>query len=132
MNRMKRNTRRGVAAVEAALALPLLVVLVFGSIELARGIFFKQSLSIAAYEGARAVSRAGATNADAETRIGEFLASRNITNYQIRFNPDVTTETPRGTRLNVTVIAPLPNGGLGPLGLLSGETYRKRVRMVRL
>ena len=126
------TSRRAVAAVEAALTLPLLVLLVFGSIELGRGIFFKQTLSIAAYEGARAVSRAGATSADGQTRIDEFMASRQVTGYSVTFSPPVTTVTPRGTQLTVTVSAPVPGGGLGPLQLLWGQTYSKQVHMVRL
>ena len=51
--RVSAKRRGGTAAVEAAVSLPLLIVLVFGAIEVASGVFLSQTLAIAAYEGAR-------------------------------------------------------------------------------
>ena len=48
-----RATRRGVAAVELAVCLPVIILLVFGAIEASSFIFLKQSLNVAAYEGIR-------------------------------------------------------------------------------
>lgn len=120
------------AAVEAAIALPLLVLLVFGAMELANGIFLNQSLSIAAYEGARAVCRSGASSAHGESRVAEILSARNIEDYSVSISPNVTSNTPRGTELRVTVTATAPSRGLGPLRLLAGRSFSKRVIMVRL
>lgn len=124
--------RRGAAAVEAAVALPVLLALVFGSIELANGIFLKQTLSIAAYEGARSVTRPGATSADAQARIEEFLSARGITNYTVTILPEATAETPRCTQMTVQIAAPLGTNFLPPLRLLSGVAIEKSVCMVRL
>ena len=57
---------RGAAAVEFALILPILVVLVFGIIAFGYMLSFRQALSQAAAEGGRAaaVKPAGTTNAD--------------------------------------------------------------------
>ena len=46
-----RRTRRAVAAVEFAVCLPVIIMLVFGAIEASSFIFLKQSLNVAAYEG---------------------------------------------------------------------------------
>ena len=46
-------SRSGVAAVEFAVCLPVLVVLILGSIECCSMIFLRQSLAIVAYEGLR-------------------------------------------------------------------------------
>lgn len=117
---------------EAAVTLPMLLMLVFGSIELANGIFLKQTLSIAAYEGARAVTRPGASSAEAHVRIEEILAARGVTDYTVTISPEATADTPRRTQMRVTVVAPSGTTFLPPLRLLSGIAIEKTVCMVRL
>jgi Flp pilus assembly protein TadG len=124
--------RRGVAAAETAITLPLLITLVFGSIEIANGVFLRQSLTVAAYEGARAVSRSGATNADGEARVQEALAARDITDYTVSFSPTVTEDTVRGTQLTVTVTAPASAYSFGLVRFMEGRTLTRQFRMVRL
>jgi hypothetical protein len=100
-------------------------------------IFLKQSLSIAAYEGVRAATRPGATAAQANIRIGEVLASRNVSSYSVQYTTEnsaaleVTPTTPRGTLLTVTVES--SNGGenFGPLRLFTGRTLQCQATMVR-
>ena len=52
-HKQHRGERRGVAAVEFAVCLPVIILLVFGAIEASSFIFLKQSLNVAAYEGIR-------------------------------------------------------------------------------
>jgi Flp pilus assembly protein TadG len=52
--RLLRRDRRGAAAVEFAIAFPLLAVLAFGAIDFGRAFFLRNSLITAAREGARA------------------------------------------------------------------------------
>ena len=63
--RTTRSNRRGIAAVELAVCLPVIVLLVFGSIEASSFIFLKQSLNVSAYEGIREAIRVGSNNAAA-------------------------------------------------------------------
>lgn len=136
-SRANRQRRSGAAVVETALLLPLLVLLAFGSIELSNMVFLKQSLSIAAYEGARTATKPGSTAAQADTRIQEILASRNVTSYSVQYTTTnsapivITPITPRGTQLTVTVES--SNGGaqFGPLRLFTGRTLRCQTTMVR-
>lgn len=66
MLRINRRSDRGTAAVELALVMPLLLVLLLGTIGFGRAFHTKLELSNAAQEGARTlVFRAGATTADA-------------------------------------------------------------------
>lgn|GEM_PF-2733391 len=51
--------RSGLAATEFAVCLPILLAIVIGTIEACSMVYLKQSLSVAAYEGARAALRAG-------------------------------------------------------------------------
>ena len=133
----RRQRRCGAAVVETALLLPVLVLLAFGSIELSNMVFVKQSLSIAAYEGARTVSKPGSTAAQSDTRIREVLTARNLTSYSVQYTTaasvpiNITSTTPRGTQLTVTVQS--NNGGLafGPMRLFTGRTIRCQTTMVR-
>lgn len=124
--------RRGAAAIETAVALPLLVILVFGSIELANAVFLKQSLNMAAYEAAKVITRPGDNNTLATTRCQQVLAMRKISNYTLTITPTVTARTPTGTQVTVTITAPSSNLSYGPLRFMAGKTSQTTVKMVRL
>ena len=64
--------RHGAATVEFAVVLPLLVLLVFGSVELTRGLMLRHSADNAAYEAARTAIVPGATAEEAITRATEL------------------------------------------------------------
>lgn len=123
--------RRGLASVETAVALPVIVFLLFGSIELANGVFLKQALSVAAYEGVRAATYPLATTAEAQARVAQVLASRNVTNYQVTITPKVDATTARGTQVKVTVSAAANTYSLGVVRLFDGETLKAEACMVR-
>ena len=128
----RKSRRLGAATVEAAITLPLLFVFVFGSIELANGIFLKQSLTIAAYEGARTATRAGGTATQAQQRIQDVLSSRGITDQSVTISPNVNAATPRGTMVTVTVQVSSDSVAIGPLHLLQGAFLQQSAVMVRL
>ena len=70
--------RGGVATVEFAFILPVLITLTLGTMDLCNVIFLKEAVSIAAYEGARQGVNRNRTNADARARIIDFLDQRGI------------------------------------------------------
>ena len=117
---------------ETAVALPLLVILVFGAIEMANAVFLKQSMNLAAYEAAKVVTRPGTNEALARTRCDQIMAIRKATNYTLAFSPTVTTATPRGTEVTVTLTAPATNLSYGPVRFMTGKTLSTTVVMVRL
>src|SRR5690606_22121939 len=127
----RRCLRRGVAAVEAAIALPLLILLVFGAIEVANGIFLTQALSVAAYEGAREAVRPGGTAEQTQERIADVLSRRGISNYAIEIEPAISDSTPRGTPITVEVQAPMNSFVQHSVGILGGRTSSRRACMVR-
>jgi Flp pilus assembly protein TadG len=110
--------------------LPVLVLLAFGSIELANMVHLRQSLSIAAYEGARVATRPGATSAQADTRIAEILSVRGVAEYTVQYSPAITGSLARGTMISVDIRTTTP-AGLGPIRLLAGREVRARTVMVR-
>jgi len=65
--------RRGTAAVETALTLPILIAAVLGIVELGRGIMVSQILETAARNGARLAINQGTTNAQVTSNVQTFL-----------------------------------------------------------
>ena len=126
------QSRLGTAATEMAVAMPLLITLVFGSMELANAVFLRQSLNMAAYEAAKVITRPGSNEVLARSRCGEVLAVRKVTAYTLNFSPTVTTATPRGTQVTVTLSATAANLSYGPVQFMSGKTMTSTVVMVRL
>lgn len=122
---------------ETALLLPLMVLLAFGSIELSNMVFLKQTLAIAAYEGARAATKPGASATQADVRISEVLTARKVTRYSVSYTTEksaplsVTPSTQRGTLVTVTVRSSNGGSNFGPLRLFTGRTLRCRTTMVR-
>lgn len=72
------KSRSGAACVEAAFALPILFTLTFGTMDVCSSIFLKESVTIAAYEGARVGVARGGTNQMVRQRIFQFLDERGI------------------------------------------------------
>jgi Flp pilus assembly protein TadG len=78
---VKTRNRRGVASVEFAMVLPALLVLTLGTLDLCSMMFLKETVVLAAYEGARAGVNRGNTDADAVERVTEFLDERGVVHH---------------------------------------------------
>lgn len=126
------RARAGAAALEAAISVPLLVTIVFGAIEISNAIYLRQSLNMAAYEAAKVVTKPGANETLARTRCAEILNIRNVSNYTLTFTPTITTATPRGTSVTVTLTGNASNLSYGPVSFMAGKNITARVVMVRL
>ena len=70
--------RRGTAAVELAICLPVLSLVIFGSIEMCNVIHLKQTLTEVGYVGALVGSQPRATEVEIVQRVQTVLAARNI------------------------------------------------------
>ena len=68
--------RRGVATVEFAVLLPIMVLILLGTIECTSMIFLQQSLEIVCYETVRTAARPQAFSADAQARATEIITDR--------------------------------------------------------
>ncbi len=123
--------RRGVAAAEFAVCLPVIVLLVFGSMEASSFIFLKQSLNVAAYEGIREAVRNGSTNADATDRADNILTSRDVQGFAINFpNGDVSV-VPRGEEVVIEVTAPTDSNSPLAGQFITNRLLTARVVMVK-
>ncbi|MFH5824269.1 TadE/TadG family type IV pilus assembly protein [Georgenia sp. AZ-5] len=106
---MSRNQRdRGAAAVEFALVLPLLLLLVAGIAEFGRAYHLQTTLSGAAREGVRVMALHNDDDA-ARATVKASAPSLGLTNSQIRVTPTTcmtSTATPTATA-TVTVTYPM-------------------------
>ena len=73
------NRNHGSAAVEAAICLPLIILLMLGTLEVCAGFYLKESLTVAAYEGARTGVKRRATESDVEDQVRAILEARDVT-----------------------------------------------------
>lgn len=129
--RHRRDSRGGTAAVEFAVCLPLIVTLIFASIEGANAIYLKQTLTTAAYEGAREAARTGGLHADAVAAAQAVLDAKGVSGYTITITPTVTLSTSSGTEVHATVTAPASANAIGPQFYYQSATLRAEVDMVR-
>lgn len=112
--RNAKTARRGVATVELAVCLPLLVLFCFGAIEACSMIYLKQSLTIAAYEGGRTANALGATTSDVEATCNQILADRGIAGGVVATTPSQISSANPGTYIAVEVSAPTTANSLLP------------------
>lgn len=129
--RRNPDFRSGVAAVECAVCLPLMLLLTFGAIEASNSIYLKQITTQAAYEAARVASTPGKTEADARAVAKEILAARRVKDGKITITPAITGSTAAGTDIFVTVSAPSNSNAYAPLWFFKDAAMSARVVMVR-
>ena len=132
IRRRNQRQRRGLATVEFALVLPALVVLTLGTLDLCSLMFLKESVVIAAYEGAREGVGRGQTDTDATARIVEFLDERGVTHsgtgcVQITGASFDTAETLE--HVTVTVTVPAAGNLLIPSAMFDGMNVSASVTM---
>jgi Flp pilus assembly protein TadG len=100
------NRRRGAALVEFAVCLPVLMILVLGSMEATSAIFVRQSLTTSAYEGIREAIRIGSNTTNATNRAQAVLTARQIRSSTIQFTPPNVESAAKGSLIAIEVSAP--------------------------
>lgn len=99
----RRGRRSAVAAVELAICLPVIVVVVFAAIEACDMIFTKQALHASSYEGARVAIQASSTSAQTIQRAEDVLAGHSIEGATVTCQPADLSAVPAGSNITVTV-----------------------------
>ncbi|TWT80988.1 TadE-like protein [Planctomycetes bacterium CA13] len=127
----RKRSRRGVAAVEFAVCLPVLVILVFGSIEASSFIFLKQSLAVAAYEGAREAALSDSTPDTARDRAVNILNARNVVDFAVSFPENLPDNAVRGELVAVEVSAPTQTNSPLAGQFIANRNLVARVTMVK-
>jgi Flp pilus assembly protein TadG len=122
--------RRGVAAAELAVCLPIIVLLVIGTVEACSMVFLKQSLSVAAYEGARTALENAATTAQVESACQQILADRRIQGGTVTVTPTNFDALNPGEFVDVTVSAPCSSNSVVPVRFYRGRTLSATASMM--
>ena len=120
--------RRGVTTVEFALAFPLLLVMLFGMLEVLRMSNLRHTADNAAYEAARNVIVPGASAADAKTKANDLLKRTGVKNGKITVNPSVIGE--QTDRVTVKVEIPLVGNSWLPPKLTKARTVTREVTLM--
>lgn len=127
----KQNTgsRRGALAVEMALCLPLLFLLLFGAFELARANMMLHATESAAYEGARVGIVPGANKAKIEDAVKFVLGSVGVQDFNVTVVPDVI-QVDTAT-VEVTVEVPFRNNTSFSGFFVKDPTFRGTTLLTR-
>jgi Flp pilus assembly protein TadG len=129
--RRRISPRRAAAAAEMAICLPLMVMLVLGSIETCSMIYLRHSLTIASYEGARVAINFDGTNTEVLARCDEILDAREVADANIDIEPDDVANVERGQPISITVSAPSDSNNILPPWFYGGKTLSHRMTMVK-
>ncbi len=114
--------RWGGAVLEAALVLPVILSLAFGTVEFGYFFYVKHTLQGAAREGARASIVSGATQSDVTTAVANYMTASGLSSsgYTVTTTPSNIASAAVGTSVQVQVQCTWGTVGKGfsPLGLI--------------
>lgn len=105
----KRN-RRGATAVEFALVVPLVLLLVFGLLEISRAVTVTDSVRTAVIAGAREASVAQTTDANIQDEMEQILDLFNVDTREIEITPAVIDNTVAEVNIRIAVPLSTDNG----------------------
>jgi Flp pilus assembly protein TadG len=120
-----------VAASEFAVCLPVLILLVLGTIESCTMIFLKQSLTVGAYEGIRTALEDGATVSDIESTCQAVFRDRRVQGGSVTVAPANFGVLGPGDYISVTVSAPTDPNSVIPGSFFRGRTFNSTATMMK-
>lgn len=82
----KRFSRRGTAVVEAAVVAPLMLLSMFGMMEVGYAFMIKQTVTLASREGARAAALPGGTMTEVTAAVDAAMGAADLTSYSTDSN----------------------------------------------
>lgn len=122
--------RKGAAVVETAVVAPLLILGMLGMMEVGWAFMLRQTVTLAAREGARAGSLPGATLADVEAAVDASMGAANLEGYTTESN--IAQLGAADLDVSVTVSIPLDRAtftgsmiGGGSFNISSTTTMRR-------
>lgn len=119
--RGRRFGRRGSAVVEAAVVAPLMITAMFGMMEAGYAFMVKQTVTLAAREGARAGVIPGGTMSDVQNAVDEAMGAANLSGYSTTSN--INELGASDTDLTVTVSIPFSRASFTG-SLLGGGSFQ--------
>ena len=110
--------------------LPIMVLILLGTIECTSMIFLQQSLEIVCYETVRTAARPQSFSADAQARATEIIADRSLNNCTVTINPPEVNGMTQGAAITVTATAGTSQNAFFPVSN-SNNTKPVEKRSVR-
>ncbi len=127
--RSRSRARRGAEIVELGVCLPLLVAVTLGTIEACAMIVLKQTLAVAAFEGARLGVIKGSEAINVEAQCEYVLLDHSVANYSISMSPSDPASLQPGDFFRVTVTAQCaPNSLVGGI-FYAGKSFSESVEL---
>lgn len=106
VHRRRPKPRRGASVVEFAVCIPVLMLLVLGSIESTSMIFLKQALQSASHEATRQAVLSTTTDQQVRNQVANILDARGIVGFRVEFPRGAPQGMPRGALVTVRITAP--------------------------
>jgi hypothetical protein len=106
------------------------MLLLLGMLEACTMIFLKQSLAVAAYEGAHTALTADATDSDVQRVCQAILDDRRVQGGTVEIIPGSLSLINEGEYLEVRVSAPTDANAILPVRFFRGMTLRSSARMM--
>lgn len=116
---------------ELAICIPFLLMLSLATVEVCSSLFLKETLSIAAYEGARVGVKRRATRTDAVNAVNSILTQRGIVNATVTVTPSDFSTLNALDQISVSVVAPANGNGAYVNNFFLGMNVSGQVVMVR-
>jgi Flp pilus assembly protein TadG len=128
-----RQFRRGTETIEVAIALPLVIIVIFSGLEYGWAVLRSVQLDFAARAGAREASLSGATAADVQARVNAALQQIGIDSGTVVLTPSDLSAVAAGTAIKVEVEVDYADVGLIGLGALMPlpQTIKGHASMIR-
>lgn len=134
--RVRSDRRRGVAAVELALCLPILVALGFGMLETCNLMYVQARLQSAAFESVRLATRPTtatnlvATAAQVQSNCSSLLTQLGVQGATITISPSDLSGLAPQTLITVTISAPLSSNAVTSLVLSNSIVLSASATMI--
>ena len=119
-NRKHAGNRKGAAVVEFAVCLPVIVLIMLGSIEAANMLFLRQALVQASYEGAKAAIKGDSDNATVTLIANQVAAGRRLEGFTVETIPADVSSAAEGELVRVRSTAPVNSNSF-----ISGTVFRQ-------
>ncbi len=119
-HRKHAGNRKGAAVVEFAVCLPVIMLIMLGSIEAANMLFLRQALVQASYEGAKAAIKNDSDNASVTLIANQVAAGRRLEGFTVETIPADVSSVAQGELVRVRSTAPVNSNSF-----ISGTVFRQ-------
>ena len=114
--------RQGALTIEMAFCIPIVFLILLGTLEFSRMNMLRNSIDNAAYEGARRGVVPGATASDCVTSANRVLTAVGANNATVTVTPPTLTDSTQ--QVSVAISIPMSSNSWGPARFLGGATLR--------